>query len=319
MKKLVAVTGASGFIGSTVVRACEKRGVAVRSLVRRDTAGGANSFEIGDIDSDTNWQNALEGVECIVHCAGRAHVLIERNSDPLAEFRRINRDGTLNLAEQAATTGVKRLIFLSSIGVMGSTTDGRAPFSESDTPQPMMDYAISKLEAERGLQEIATRTGLEVVILRPPMVYGPGAPGNFARLVRALVKGWPLPLGSVSSNRRSYIGIQNLVDLIVTCIEHPAAASQTFLACDGEDVSTVDLLRRMGVALKKSPRLLPFPVSLIKVGAGVLGKATLAQSLCASLQVDGDKARQMLGWEPPLDLNEGLRLAVEEYLSETPV
>lgn len=315
MKGVLAITGASGFIGSAVLKIAKERGIAVRPLVREHAAELENCISIGDIGPDTNWGSALNGVECVVHCAGRAHVLREGNMDPLAEFRRVNRYGTLNLAEQAIAAGVKRLVFLSSIGVMGSSTDGRAPFSEADEPQPTMDYAVSKLEAESGLQEISQRTGLEVVILRPPLVYGPAAPGNFARLVDLLKKGWPLPLGGIGGNRRSYIGVENLADLIITCADHPAAVSQTFLACDGQDVSTTDLLRRMSIASGKSTHLLPIPASLIKVGATVLGKKSLAQSLCGSLQVDGSKARRMLGWQPPLDFDEGLRRAVKGYLT----
>lgn len=310
MKKLVAITGATGFIGSEVTGALKRSGFAVRPILRK-RSNIENSVEVGEIGPTTNWKDALRGVDCVVHCAGRAHVLRETAVDPMAEFRRVNRDGTLNLAENAAAAGVKRFIFLSSIGVMGSSTDGRAPFSETDKPRPAAGYSVSKHEAECGLKEISRRTGLEVVILRPPLVYGPAAPGNFSRLIQALKKGWPLPLGSVSRNLRSYVGVTNLADFVVVCIDHPAAASEEFLISDGEDVSTVDLLRRMGKALGRSPRLLPVPVGLIRMGAAVLGKAAIAQSMCGSLQVDSAKARQVLNWRPPVDFNTGIHQAVE--------
>jgi nucleoside-diphosphate-sugar epimerase len=319
MKKIVAVTGATGFIGGAVVAACAKRGREARALTRRQLTKTANSFVVGEVGPDTRWNEALQGVECVVHCAARAHVLNETTADALGEFRRVNRDGTLHLAEQAAAAGVRRLVFLSSIGVMGQGTDSRLPFSEIDDAKPVLDYAISKWEAEQGLKGIAERTGLEVVILRPPLVYGPSAPGNFDRLMRSLVKGWPLPLGRVYGNQRSYIGIQNLVDLIMLCIDHPAAVSQTFLVSDGEDVSTTELLHRMGGALQKSPRLLPVPVWMLKLGASLVGKASIAQSLCGSLQVDSGKARRLLGWQPPFKLDEGLKQSAEGYLREASV
>jgi nucleoside-diphosphate-sugar epimerase len=319
MQKIVAVTGASGFIGGAVVDACRKRGREVRALTRRQSTKTAGSFAVGEIGPNTRWSEALQGVECVVHCAARAHVLKEKTADALGEFRRVNRDGTLRLAEQAVASGVRRFVFLSSIGVMGQGTDGRPPFSEVDEAKPTLDYAVSKWEAEQGLRDIAERTGLEVVSLRPPLVYGPAAPGNFDRLMRPLLRGLPLPLGWVDGNQRSYIGIQNLVDLIMTCIDHPAAVSQTFLVSDGEDVSTAELIRRMGIALEKSPRLLPVPVWMLKLGAGLAGKASIAQSLCGSLQLDGTKARRLLGWQPPLSLDEGLKQAAEGYLREASV
>lgn len=313
MHKLMAVTGAGGFIGGAVTSAFKEKGHEVRALTRARTDEIDNVIAVGEIGPNTNWSEAFRGVDCVIHCAGRAHIFNESISDSLSEFRRVNRDGTLHMAEQAAAAGVRRLVFLSSVGVMGQGTDGRLPFSEIDPPKPTMAYAVSKLEAEQGLKEIAAQTSLEVVSLRPPLVYGPAAPGNFDRLIRLLIKGWPLPLGGVNGNLRSYIGIQNLVDLIVTCADHPAAASQTFLASDGEDVSTAELLHRMGDALGKPSRLLPFPVWSLKWGARILGKENIFQSLCGSLQVDNEKAKRLLGWQPKLSLNEGLRKAVGGY------
>jgi nucleoside-diphosphate-sugar epimerase len=216
----------------------------------------------------------------------------------------VNVAGTLNLAAQASEAGVERFVFLSSIGVNGNANT--SAFSETDLPRPEGDYAQSKLEAEQGLWDIQRRTGMEIVILRPPLVYGPDAPGNFNSLVRWVQKGVPLPLGAIN-NKRSLVALDNLVDLIITCIDHPAAANQVFLAGDGQDVSTTELLRGVGQAMGKPARLIPVPAGMLTFGAGLLGKKAVAQRLLGSLQVDISKARNLLGWEPPLSVEEGLR------------
>jgi len=235
----------------------------------------------------------------------------DRSSDALAEFRRINVDGTNNLARQAAAAGVQRFVFLSSIKVNGESSQLNKPFTASDTPKPNDPYGISKLEAEKALLHIASETGLEVVIIRPPLVYGPGVEANFGSMMRWLDRGIPLPLGSVTHNRRSMVAIDNLIDLIVTCLSHPAAANQTFLVSDGEDLSTADLLRRMGKALGKPARLFGVPAEALRLGAVMLGKQSMYQRLCGSLQVDIGRTKRLLDWTPPVSVDEGLRRSAE--------
>jgi nucleoside-diphosphate-sugar epimerase len=232
-------------------------------------------------------------------------------TDPLAAFRTVNVDGTLNLARQAAASGVKRFVFISSVKVNGESTEPGHAFSEADAPNPQDAYGQSKHEAEQGLRQIAYDTGIEVVIIRPPLVYGPRVKANFAALMRAVQRGWPLPLGAVH-NQRSLVALDNMVDLIVTCITHPQAANQTFLVSDGEDLSTPDLIRRMARAMSRPARLLPVPKSVLMAAATILGKRDMAQRLCGDLQVDISKARTLLGWNPPISVDEGLRRAVGE-------
>jgi UDP-glucose 4-epimerase len=236
----------------------------------------------------------------------------EATADPLEEFRRANVQGTLNLARQAAAAGVRRFVFVSSIKVNGEATQLGSPFKADDTPAPLDAYGVSKMEAEQGLREIARQTGMEVVIIRPPLVYGPGVKANFAVMMRWLKRGIPLPLGAIH-NQRSLVALDNLVDLLVTCLTHPAAANQTFLVSDGDDVSTTELLRRMGQALGCPARLMPVQVSLLKLAAAMVCKRDVAQRLCGSLQVDIEKTRRVLGWTPPISLDEGLKKAGEAY------
>ena len=313
----VLVTGASGFIGRAVVGALDVHRGNVVGAMRRpiDARWAVPSPFLGD---DADWRVPLEGCTVVVHAAGRAHVLNDRIADPLSEFRRVNVAGTLHLAEQAAAMGVHRFVFLSSIGVNGAATALGSSFSEVGQPNPHNAYALSKWEAEQGLLRMAAENGMEVVIIRPPLVYGPAAPGNFGLLMRWLLRGIPLPLGAIY-NQRSLVALDNLVDLIVTCLTHPAAANQTFLVSDGEDLSTTQLLRRMGAALGKPARLIPVPASVLKLGAALVGKPELAQRLCGSLQVDISKTRELLGWRPPVSVDEGLRRAAEGYLRETVV
>ena len=252
-----------------------------------------------------SWADAMNEKQCIVHLAARVHVMHESACDSLAQFRMVNVERTLHLARQAAAAGVKRYIFISSIKVNGEQTQPGHPFHADDAPAPQDPYGISKMEAEIGLRTIAQETGMEVVVIRPPLVYGPGVKANFASMVKWLQRGIPLPLGSIH-NRRSLVALDNLVDLIITCIHHPAAANQTFLVSDGEDVSTTELLRRMGAALGRPARLLPVPQYLLEWGASLVGKRDVAQRLFSSLQVDMDKTRQLLGWVPPVSLEQGL-------------
>ena len=302
----VLITGAGGFVGRALCAETVARGTAVRGISRSQGSlpKDVENVVIGDIDDSTAWGEVLNGCNAVIHLAARVHVMQEANADPLAAYRRVNVLGTLNLAQQAAKSGVRRFVFISSIGVNGAATFHR-PFASEDPAQPHSPYAQSKYEAELGLQALAAETGMEVVIIRPPLVYGPGAPGNFGSLMRWLRRGIPLPLGAIH-NQRSLVALDNLVDLIVTCLTHPAAANQTFLVSDGEDVSTTELLRRMGQALGRAARLIPVPVSWLKLAAAMVGKPDVAQRLCGSLQVDIEKTRRLLGWSPPLSLDEGL-------------
>lgn len=308
----VLITGGQGFIGKGVAESALSKGFLVRVSSRHAFNVPKNSLEhsqVGDLGSETDWFSALYGVNVVVHCAGRAHVMNDASVDPKTAFRSVNLDGTLNLAHQAVKAGVRRFVFISSIGVNGSETPTGSPFSESDQSQPHNAYALSKWEAEQGLLRIAEETGLEVVVIRPPLVYGHGAPGNFGSLMRAVQRGWPLPLGAVH-NQRSLVALDNLVDFIVTCITHPQAANQTFLVSDGQDMSTTQLVRGMAQAAGVSARLLPVPVWALQAGATLLGKGDAVQRLCGNLQVDISKARTLLGWVPPVSVGEGLRRVV---------
>jgi nucleoside-diphosphate-sugar epimerase len=308
----VLVSGSTGFVGKALIPAILFRGHHPVEAVRRAKEkpnDRVSTCVVGNIDGRTNWSKALESAEAVIHLAARAHVMRETANDPLAEFRCVNTAGTLNMARQAATAGVRRFIFLSTIGVNGNSTMQGKVFAPTDTPCPHDPYSMSKYEAEIGLHSIAQSTGMEVVIIRPPLVYGANAPGNFGKLTRVVAKGLPLPLGSIN-NRRSLVGINNLVDFIVMCLEHPAAANETFLVSDGEDLSTPDLIRRMARAMNRPARLFPVPPALLAVAASLVGKSSIAQRLCSSLQVDISKSVELLGWKPPVSVDEGLRRAV---------
>lgn len=304
-KPEVFLTGATGFIGGRLLQTLTCEGFEVTCAVRREGAVlPAANIAVGSLGIESDWSAALEGAAVVIHTAARAHIMEEGCSNPLEEFRKVNVAGTINLARQAAQAGVKRFIFISSIGVNGNINT--CPFTEDDGPCPVEPYAQSKWEAEQGLWEVQRETGMELVTIRPPLVYGPNAPGNFGSLVRWIERGVPLPLGAIH-NKRSLVALDNLVDLINTCINHPAAANQVFLAGDGQDVSTSELLRGVGRAMGKPARLIPVPAGLLMFGAGLLGKKAVAQRLLGSLQVDISKARNLLGWEPPLSVEEGLR------------
>ncbi len=268
---------------------------------------------VPEIGGDTDWSGVVRGVTAIVHCAARVHVMNESETDPLSAFRRVNVQGTLQLARQAANSGVRRFIFISSIKVNGEATLPNAPFAATDRPAPIDPYGVSKMEAEQQLRELSSATGMEVVIIRPTLVYGPGVKANFLSMMRWLDKGVPLPLGSID-NRRSLVALDNLVSLILTCVDHPAAANETFLVSDGEDLSTSELLRRMALALDKPARLLPVPVWLLEATAALLGKRALSKRLCGSLQVDIGKTRSLLNWNPPLGVDEALSKVAKHYM-----
>jgi len=306
------LTGATGFVGRRII---ESVGVTPDIKI---TATARRSFEtsyarvlvVPELDGSTGWSEVLTDQRVVVHTAARAHIMRDEVADPLAEYRKVNVDGTLNLARQAASAGVKRFIFISSIKVNGEQTQNGQAFKADEKPAPEDAYGISKYEAEQGLQALAEETDMEVVIIRPPLVYGPGVKGNFARMIQLVEKGLPLPLGLVR-NKRSLVNIDNLVDLIVTCIDHPAAANQIFLAGDGQDLSTTELLKGVATAAGKPARLLPIPAACLMLPATLLGKKQVAQRLLGSLQVDISKARELLGWEPPVSVSEGLRRCFE--------
>lgn len=308
-KYQVVVTGANGFIGHELCCQLWARGYRVLAVARNASRENAQAVALGDIGPATDWANVLDGAECVIHCAARAHVLQETATDPLAAFRAVNVDGTRRLAEQAAAMGVSRLVFLSSIGVLGNNTNNRQPFTGLDVPAPIGPYAVSKLEAEQVLREIAASSDLEVVMVRPPLVYGPGVRGNFLRLIQLVARGIPLPFGSVD-NRRSLVALDNLVEVLVRCVEHASAADRTFLVSDGEDLSTPELIRRIAGAMGTAPRMVSVPPKALSVGARLVGRSVELARLTGSLQVDIDYTCRTLNWSPCLTVDQGLRRAV---------
>jgi UDP-glucose 4-epimerase len=298
------ITGATGFVGRQLCLELGKRGIDYAAVVRTGQHA-AHSRVIDGITQATDWQQALVGIDVIVHLAARVHVMNDTETDPLAAFRAVNVDATLNLARQAAAAGVKRLVFVSSVKVNGEATHG-TPFTALDSPAPEDAYGISKHEAEQGLRLIAEQTGLEVVIVRPPLVYGPGVRANFLRLMQVVRLGLPLPFGAVH-NARSMVALDNLVDLLITCSIHPAAAQQTFMVSDGDDVSLTRLLRLMAQALDKRIWLVPIPAGLMLGSAALLGKSSVASRLLGSLQVDIAHTRDMLGWHPVCTVEDAIR------------
>lgn len=314
----VLLTGATGFVGRALVARLLTDNVLLTAAVRKKaTVLGkqAKQVVVPELTAQSEWQPALAGQDVVIHSAARVHVMNDQSADPLAEFRKTNVDGTLNLARQAAASGVKRFIFISSIKVNGEGTAPGRPYNAFDTPVPQDPYGISKMEAEEGVRLIAQETGMEVVIIRPVLVYGPEVKANFRSMMNWMNKGVPLPLGAIH-NKRSLVSLDNLVDLIVTCIDHPAAANQTFLVSDDEDLSTTEMLRRMARALGKPARLIPVPSAWLESGAALLGKRAVAQRLCGSLQVDIRHTRETLNWTPPVSVDEGFRATAAAFLNE---
>ena len=295
-------------MGGALCEALSRSGHFVR-LAQRSANAKLGTFDqviLGQIDAETDWSAALKNVKLVIHLAARVHVMNDHSADPLAEFRRVNVDGSLNLAKQAARAGVKRLIYISSVKVNGECTLLGHPFKESDVANPQDAYGLSKLEAEKGLLLIAQQTGMEVVIIRPPLIYGQGVKANFASMMLAVKRGILLPLGAIN-NSRSFVYLGNLVSLIITCIQHPAAANQVFFVSDGFDLSTPQLLQACATALGVKSRLWSVPQRLIEGLATMLGKRDVAQRLCGNLQVDISKARVLLGWTPPISVADGLK------------
>jgi nucleoside-diphosphate-sugar epimerase len=312
----ILITGATGLVGRALFENLKPK---KRYLIHLSTRinqeklfEGAKVFNIGEIDSNTDWNDALDGVDCVVHCAARVHKA-EKKTGTLNAYRRINVEGTRSLAEQAVEMGIKRFIFLSSVKVNGEGTIASKSFQYNDTPKPEDAYGISKWEAEQALLEISKQTKLEVVIIRPPLVYGEGVKGNFLRLLDLVYKQIPLPFAKIN-NLRSFIGLDNLIDLIICCFDHPKAGGKTFLISDGEDISTSDLIRKLSKFMDKSPRLFQAPQSIIKLIGCLFGKSLEVKRLFGSLQADNSYTREVLGWSPVYTLHEGLEKTVRWYL-----
>jgi nucleoside-diphosphate-sugar epimerase len=290
----VALTGATGFVGRVLAESLFHRGLKVLPIAR-----------------DKNPELILQQANVVVHLAARVHVMDEKSINPLNEFRKSNVDATVSLARQAAAAGVARFVFMSSVKVNGEDSPHFRGFTELDLPDPQDPYGVSKWEAEQALRLVAAETGMEVVIIRPPLVYGPGVKANFAALMHAVMRGWPLPFESIN-NARSLVGLDNLVDFIYCCMTHPAAANQTFLVSDGHDVSSAQLVRELAAAAGVKPNLWSVPQWFLELGAVMVGKRKAVQRLCGSLQVDISKAQTLLGWRPPVSMQEGLKKALSK-------
>ncbi len=302
-EKTLLVTGATGFVGRAVATKLNTQ--ELRLLSRRDPCIAEAKFCKAGISSSIDYLNYLEKVDVVIHCAARVHVMNDKETDPIALYREVNTFGTLNLARQAATAGVKRFIFISSVKVNGESTVSGKPFTAFDFANPSDPYGISKAEAELALQELSVETGMELVIIRPPLVYGPGVKANFAAMLKLAKKNLPLPLGAIH-NCRSMVALDNLVDLIVTCIDHPKAANQTFLVSDDQDISTTELLKLMIRAAGKRPRLIPVPMSWFRLAGKLTGKQAVVDRLCGNLQVDIIHTKETLSWKPPITVEEGI-------------
>jgi nucleoside-diphosphate-sugar epimerase len=307
----ILITGVNGFVGSALCMEAVARGFDVRGATRNvcDSPIGFENIVVGDINADTEWHSALLNCDVVIHLAARVHIMSETADDTLSEFRLVNTTGTECLARCAVTSGVKRLVYVSSIKVNGEETSDDVAFCEQDQPNPQEAYGISKWEAEQALHRVAAETGMEVVIVRPPLVYGPGVKGNFAQMLRVVTMGIPLPFAGVK-NQRELIYVGNLVDALITCATHPAAVGNTYLVGDGESVSTPYLLRGLAKASGVSSRVFAWPVGLLKLMGALLGKGDQVERLVGSLQVDSSKIRRELGWEPPYRLQEGLNKTV---------
>lgn len=309
-KSTILVTGATGFVGRFLCYRLLAQGLRVRGTLLTSEnpsslVNGVEPVRVEPLGADTPWCDALTGVNTVIHLAARVHIMRESSTDPLQEFRKVNLHGTERLALQAAKAGVGRFEFMSTIGINGDNS-GAKSYAESDQPHPHNSYSVSKYEAELALKEISKQTGMEVVILRAPLVYGPGNPGNFLSLLRVISKGIPLPLASVT-NKRSLIYVGNLVDALATCAVHPEAAGKTYLVSDGEDVSTPELIQRTAKELGEPARLFPFPISLMRLAGKLTGKSGAVNRLAGSLTVDSSKIRRELRWVPPFTMEEGLR------------
>jgi nucleoside-diphosphate-sugar epimerase len=305
--KRVAITGANGFVGRALCHTLSTEGMEIIAVIHSGDVpqGASETHRIGDITDRTALRAAFEGVDAIVHLAGRAHVMQDDAADPLAEYRRINVEGTKNVTDCAADAGAQRVVFLSSIKVNGERTDGK-PFSETDAPAPEDAYGVTKCEAEEALFEIARARGIDAVCLRPPLVYGPGVRANFAALMKLCDSGLPLPFGGVTGNRRSLIFVGNLTSAIAAALSHKNAAGRTFLVRDGEDLSTAGLIRALRLALGRSPRLLSVPASWLNALLCLIGRRAMAERLLGSLAIDDSAFRTALNWTPPFSIADAM-------------
>ena len=308
----ILVTGAAGFTGRFLCPYLSKHNHTVVPVVRA-ASGIETEVVVENIGASTNWLEAIGSCDAVIHLAARVHVMYDGAQDPLALYRATNTDATLNLARQAAEAGVKRFVFISTIKVNGEGRD--APYREIDAAAPEDAYAISKWGAEQGLRQIELETGLEVVILRPPLIYGPGVKANFLRLMQLIQKGWPLPLGAID-NRRSLLYLGNFVDAIRLCIEHPVAAGKTFLVDDGQTVSTPELIRAIAKAMNQPARLLPVPVTLLQLAGWMTGRSTAVSRLTGSLYMDSQAIRSQLDWVPPYSMQAGLAQTVAAFIQD---
>ena len=316
MFEKILITGATGFIGRKLVDTLSKdatiKVVATSRHEFEQTAQNIETVKVPDLSESNHWSEVLDGVSHVVHLAARVHIMQDKSADPLHEYRKANTDGTISLARQAAAVGVKRFIFLSTIKVNGEKTELGSPFRESDSVAPTDPYAISKWETEQRLYDISKNTGMEIVIIRPPLVYGSGVKANFRTIINLVNKGIPLPLGAADCNKRSLVAIDNLVDFIIVCLQHPAAINQVFLVSDGEDLSIKNLIQRIAHASGKTARLLPVPLWQMRKAAQLLGKTAVTDRLLDSLQVDISKARKMLDWTPPVVIDQALKEIFQE-------
>lgn len=310
----VLVTGASGFVGKHLCVALKSAQIDVIAARRDNSKLRDDSVaRVGDIDAETDWSAALEGVDVVVHLAARVHIMSETANSPLAEFRKVNVLGTQRLGRCAAEAGVRRFIYISTIKVLGERTENR-PFLHTDTAKPCDPYALSKLEAEQALMRIEENSGLDLVILRPPLIYGPGVGGNFLRILNLIYRGIPLPFGLIR-NARSMLAVSNFCDVIKICLDHPDATGETFLIADGSDTSTPNLFRMIGDRMGKSARLVPFPKRLLKLVGKLFRRSSEIDRLCGSLQVDIEHTKRILNWSPRTSLEEGVHSVVDWYLA----
>lgn len=317
MPNSILVTGSTGFVGRLLCNRLLSQGVSVRGTILTPDppasfAAGLSPVVIKPLESGTQWHHALAGINTVIHLAARVHLMDDPSADPIVEFRRVNVDGTARLASEAVKSGVRRFVFVSTIKVNGE--ESSHPYTPDSIPRPVDAYGLSKWEAEQQLWQIAEKTGMEVVIIRPTLVYGPGVKANFLNLMKALQREIPLPLASLT-NKRSLIYVDNLVDALVTCATHPAAAGKTYLVSDGEDVSTPELIRRTASALDVPSRLFHVPPSLMRIAGKLIGKSILVDRLIGSLTVDISKIRVELGWQPPFTMQEGLKVTADWYRS----
>ncbi|MCG3730769.1 UDP-glucose 4-epimerase family protein [Vibrio cincinnatiensis] len=315
MASKVLLTGANGFVGKVLNAAMINHYQVLSAVRNKNSETFGKCVKIPDIDKNTQWDNALSGVHCVIHCAARVHIMNDSSLDPLSEFRAVNTEGTVKLAHQAAESGVKRFIFLSSIKVNGESTSNGGPFTVFDQCLPEDPYGRSKSEAEEQLLVLGKETGMEIVIIRPTLVYGPGVKANFASLMGLVAKGIPLPFGCIIKNKRSLVSVDNLVDLIITCIDHPKAANQVFLVSDDHDVSTSEMVREMAIALGKPTWQLPVPIWCYKLAGKLFNKSDVVDRLIGSLQVDISHTKETLDWAPPQTLQEGFKKTAEAFLS----